>query len=639
MNRSGPPDRTKRTRVTVLGLTLGAVIVCSTWVWLSGNAGRWSDLRNAASSIAFRPPDPIPHPTPPPPPPPPLMSASRAASEMSLPEGFVATAFASEPDVTQPIALAFDHRGRLWVAECHSYGIWERDAHTDRVLIFEDTDGDGVFDTRKVFLDNVSNLTGIAVGFGGVWLCAAPKLLFVPDADADDQPDGPPVTLLDGWTPKDHHLFHGLTWGPDGWLYGEQGIFCESLVGRPGDPDATRTFCNVGVWRYHPVTRRFEVIARGMTNPWGFDFDDHGQMFVTNSVTDYLWYVLPGFCLQRWYGDDANPYVYEYMTSCADHRHYTTDKHTAADGGHAHTGAMIYLGDNWPDAFRNHVYLLNLHGRLINRDVITRSKSGYVASHGDTFARQPDPWYRGVDMKYGPDGGVFIIDWSEAGPCHAGSAHDTGRIYKIVHPPVAHPEPFDLSTMTDRELVALQLRANDWWVREARLTLQERAHAGALTPDARDALTDMLRHNPDTTRRLRALWALHVTGGVDEQILAELTTEPDEHLRAWAIRLAFEDGDASSKMMQRVERMALDDNPFVRMHIASSLQRIPPARRWDIVAALLTHDDRDDPNLALMTWYALEPLVPSDRPRAIRLLRDIQTPKVRQLLTRRIADD
>src|SRR5262249_23117225 len=178
---------------------------------------------------------------------------NEAPPRMTLPPGFQATLFAGEPDLVQLIAFTFDDRGRLWVAECHSYPQWIRDGKPgrDRILIFEDTDGDGRFDKRTVFHDQIANISGIEVGFGGVWVCATPNLLFIPDRDGDDRPDGPPEIVLDGWSlDAIHNVFNGLTWGPDGWLYGCNGITATSKVGKPGTPEAQRTLFNCGVWRY-----------------------------------------------------------------------------------------------------------------------------------------------------------------------------------------------------------------------------------------------------------------------------------------------------------------------------------------------------------------------------------------------------
>src|SRR5262249_38692382 len=134
--------------------------------------------------------------------------------------------------------LAFDDRGRLWVAECYSYPTWQKTGNEgkDRILIFEDKDGDGRFDTCKVFYDKAVDVSGIEVGFGGVWLCSTPNLVFIPDRNGDDIPDGPPEIVLDGWDvlKAGHNVFNSLTWGPDGWLYGCNGIQSNSSVGRPG---------------------------------------------------------------------------------------------------------------------------------------------------------------------------------------------------------------------------------------------------------------------------------------------------------------------------------------------------------------------------------------------------------------------
>src|ERR1017187_8297648 len=119
------------------------------------------------------------------------VAAKEATARIKLPKGFTVSQFAAEPDVVQPIAMTIDHKGRLWVVENYSYPIWlggPRRKH--RLLIFEDADGDGRFDRSTVFYDKGTNFTGIELGFGGVWVCSTPNLLFFPDRDGDDRPDG-----------------------------------------------------------------------------------------------------------------------------------------------------------------------------------------------------------------------------------------------------------------------------------------------------------------------------------------------------------------------------------------------------------------------------------------------------------------
>jgi putative membrane-bound dehydrogenase-like protein len=580
---------------------------------------------------------------------------AEAPRRMSLPEGFQATLFAGEPDVVQPIAFTTDDRGRLWVVEGLSYPKWnpEGKGGSDRVVIFEDTNNDGRFDSRKVFWDKGTNLSGIELGFGGVYLCAAPYLEFIPDADGDDRPDtDEPQVLLDGWNTEEagHNVFNGLTWGPDGWLYGMNGIQSYSIVGAPETPENQRTHIDCGVWRYHPVTRAFEVVAWGTTNPWGLDFDDYGQMFITNCVIEHLWHVIPGAHFKRMYGQDINPHVYKSMPSSSDHLHWGggewqesrggVGKHGEAGGGHAHVGAMVYLGDNWPDSYRNGLFTVNLHGTRVNNDILQRSGSGYVAKHGKDFLFANDAWFRGLELQYGPDGGVYMTDWSDTGECHDFDdvRRESGRIFKITYgqPKAAN---VDLAKLSDDELVALQLHKNDWQVRHARRVLHERAAAGKLAPGTHASLLKILDENPDVTRRLRALWALYVTGGLDDARLAALLDHSDEYVRAWAIRLQVEDRKVPATAADKFAALAASDpSPFVRLHLASALQRMPYDQRWAVAEALGSHaEDAGDANLPLMVWYGVEPLVPANKPRAAGLMAKVKIPLVRENIARRLA--
>ena len=581
---------------------------------------------------------------------------AEAAGHFSLPEGFRATLCAGEPDVVQPIAFTIDGRGRLWVVESHTYPSWiEPDAEgKDRVLIFEDADGDGRFDSRKVFWDKGPNLSGIEVGFGGVWLCATPNLLFVPDRDGDDRPDAKPDVLLDGWNLEEagHNVFNGLTWGPDGWLYGLNGIQSKSAVGDPEGPDDQRAKFDCGVWRYHPTRHAFEVVAWGTTNPFGLDFDDHGRMFITNCVIEHLWHVVPGAHFKRMYGEDYNPHIYGQMQSCADHLHFIGDwtdarkegetKNFDAGGGHAHVGAMVYLGDNWPDEYRGNLFTVNLHGTRLNREVFEPRGSGVVARHGKDFMQANDPWFRGLELAYGPDGGVYLTDWSDTGECHDAKEEEVergnGRIFKITY---GDPKPVkvDVAALSDAELVKLQLNKNDWFVRQARRVLQERAAAGKLGPAVAPALNQILAENGDVTRKLRALWALHVTGTLGDARRLDLLGHADELVRAWVIQLETEGRQPPDAVLSKLAEMAKSDpSPTVRLYLASALQRLPLEKRWAIAEGLIGHaEDVSDQNLPLMYWYGIEPLVAADRTRALGLLGKSKVPLIREHITRRVA--
>ena len=591
-----------------------------------------------------------------------VSSPGQALRDMTAPEGFSVSLFAAEPDVRQPIALATDSRGRLWVAENYTYG--EKPVNfashlRDRIIILEDANHDGGFDRRKVFWDQASKLTSIEVGFGGVWALCAPYLLFIPDRDGDDRPDGEPVVVLDGWDDDRvrHNIVNGLRWGPDGWLYGRHGILATSNVGRPGDSPDQRQQINCGIWRYHPTRQVFEVVAKGTTNPWGMDWDEHGQMFFINTVIGHLWHVVPGARYERMYGEHFNPYLYELIPQTADHFHWdtaepwddirirggSTDSTRQAGGGHAHSGFLIYQGDNWPQRYRGTALTLNFHGRRINRDVLQRSGSGYVARHAPDLLMSSDSWFRGVELISGADGGVYIADWSDIGDCHEddGVHRTSGRIYKVTYKEPVPSMVRDVATLTDTELVQLQLHENDWYVRQSRRVLQERAARGSEMSGVHRLLKEMYAGQRDVTRRLRALWSLYVSGGLDEAWLLEQLDEPDEHLRVWAVKLLVDQGQrtpaAAAALVQLSER---ESSGLVLLFLASALQQLPPEQSWAVAMHLSSKSQfAEDPVLPLMIWYGIEPSVGSNPARAIEMVGSTRMGRIRLFLARRMTTE
>ncbi|AMV28278.1 Cytochrome c [Gemmata sp. SH-PL17] len=574
-------------------------------------------LLTASASAADLPPADKPIPT------------RDAAKAMTVPDGFKVTLFAGEPDVVQPIAFTFDDRGRMWVVECLSYPIWSKDGKgKDRVVILEDTDGDGVHDKKTVFFDNGSNLSGIELGFGGVWLCSSPNLLFVPILEGDKP--GKPEVKLDGWNMIDtkHNIFNSLVWGPDGWLYGCNGIQAKAWVGAPGTPKDKRTYIDCGVWRYHPTNKRFEAVAHGTTNPFGLDFDDHGELFITNCVIDHLFHFVPGGHYQRMYGQDANPHAYGLMKSCVDYKHWAggdwtssrgtgvggKPEHSDAGGGHAHSGAAIYLADNFPKEYRNTLFTANIHGNRLNNDGLERTASGMKGVRRPDFLFANDSWFRGICVKTGPEGGLYVSDWCDTGECHNYDKADTtnGRIYRVVYKN-ANPLKADISKLTDAELVKLQLSPNDWLVRKARRVLQERAAAGKLEKATPDALRKILKDEKEVPKRLRALWALVATGRANLEDAAVLVATDDVSLRSWGFRcgLACDGPRGAESIVPLLNALEGERSEFVLLNVTAAIAQ---AGRTDagasrargcakILAEKLTA--KSAPQLALAVWYRL----------------------------------
>ncbi|MBP6602871.1 MAG: c-type cytochrome [Verrucomicrobiales bacterium] len=532
------------------------------------------------------------------------MSPEETVKTAVLPPGFHLEVFASEPEVQQPIGITFDEKGRLWVAECYTFAEtplrWDMKLQ-DRVIVLEDTDGDGRSDKRTVFWDQGKRLTSIAVGNGGIWVTCAPQLLFIPDANGDLVPDGDPIVMLDGFDAETigHNIVNGLKFGPDGWLYGRHGITSTSLVGRPGTPANERQALNCAIWRFHPVSKQFEVFCHGGTNPWGMDWNEGGQLFYTNTVIGHLWHAIPGAYYERMFGAHLNPLAYEVIGHTADHYHWDrgtekwsdirkgiSDKTSDLGGGHAHMGCLIYQGGLWPAEYQGKLFTCNLHGRRINMDILEREGNGYVGRHGKDFMMLQDPWFRGLDLITGPDGQVWMNDWSDTGECHDndGIHRTSGRIYRIVY------DGPDKGTPTPKRPAWLTRRA------EGPLSLGE---------------------------------------------IGELLASTDEAKRAMGVRWLSEDkGEEEARGALFLHTATNKPSSLVRLELAAALQRVPSELRFEIASSLCERaEDQDDRQQSLMIWYGIAESVTEDSGKAVNLATQSKLPKVTQWITRRLAEN
>lgn len=584
-----------------------------------------------------------------------------------LPPGFQLEVFAAEPDVQNPIAITTDERGRLWVAENYtwsgaSFGNYDTSLR-DRIVILADKDGDGRHDQRTVFWDEGRKVTSVEVGYGGVWVLALPNLLFIPDANRDDAPDGPPQVVLDGLDEQavGHTPANGLKWGPDGWLYARHGIQATSRIGPPGASESQRVAINTGVWRYHPTRGTVEAVMHGMTNSWGFDYDARGEMFVINTVIGHLWHLVPGTHVERMYGIDLNPHVYTLIEQAADHVHWdtgekwndvrfgVTDKTDAAGGGHAHIGLMIYQGDNWPAEYRGRVYTLNLHGQRINCDILEPTGAGFTATHGPDLCFISDPWYRGMDLITGADGGVFIADWSDTGECHDhdGVHRTSGRIYKLTYGQPAPLAEFDLAHLDSAAQCEKFAAPNAWWGRQVLQLWRQRAAADEDLSAVNEWLISRLR-STDTAaeQRVQTLWGLAATGGLSESLLLHMLEDSDAAVRGWAVRLLIDPctpgGDQPSAAVYNVfvRHAQSDQAGLVSLYLASALQKLAVDSRWTLAEALASRSDwAHDRVLPHLVWYGIEPVVPRDRDVALKLVASSPIGLLRKHVARRLTVD
>ena len=615
----------------------------------------------------------------------PLLSPKEAVSKMTFPDGFSVDLLASEPELVQPIAFCWDEKGRLWVVEGNTYP--ERagappiprpdtDPHldvltveenaslfggSDRILIFSDEDGDGVYETRKVFLENLNLVSGIEVGFGGVYIGAAPYLLHVPLDASGDKPAGPPRVLADGFGWQDtHETLNSFLWGPDGWLYGCHGVFTQSKVRVCTGPAGARpTFpMNCAYWRWHPVRQEFELFAQGTSNPWGLDYNAKGQFFSEACVIPHFWHVIPGAYYLRQSNPlgHFNPYVYKNIETIADHSHFSGGKPSYGQqanrgssddfgGGHAHCGLCIYDGLNFPAQYRGQPLLGNIHGKRINQEHLIPEGSGYKASHAPDFLQSNDFNFTAVTLKQAPDGSVVFSDWYDKQKCHNRSPQiwdrSNGRLYRVKYAKTWTPWKPTPGIWEPASTLELQLQENSWLSRMARRKVAEAAMRTPVGADLIRRARELITSSQSPETRLRLMWWLNATGDAGNlNVWKEKLRDSDDNVRQWGIRLIVQQGPVEEGLVREFERMAKDDaSPVVRLALASALQSLPTSARWGLAAELLRHaEDSQDHNLPQMLWYGVEAAVPENPEKAMQLAKSSLLELPASLIARRTAE-
>ncbi len=577
-----------------------------------------------------------------------------AARNMTVPDGFSVKLFAGEPDVHQPIAMCTDDRGRLWVVEAYVYpkrnpakGPLLPEAERkngDKILIFEDTDGDGVHDKKTVFMEGLNLVSGIEYGFGGLWVGAAPYFLFIPILEGDKA--GEVKILLDGWGYEDtHETLNSFIWGPDGWLYGCHGVFTHSTVGKPGAKAAERTKINAGIWRYHPTKHVFEVFCHGTSNPWGLDYNQYGDFFIEACVIPHLWHMVQGGRYERQGGQHFNPYTYTEIGTIAKHRHYVggqwnpTDRLKSDDlgGGHAHSGLLCYQGGLWPKEYHGKLIMGNIHGHRLNVDEVKPKGSSYEGDRNPDFLLSHDKTCIIVALQYAPDGNVYFSDWSDKQVCHTGNVEiwdrTNGRVFKIVHKDTKPVKGLDLQKLTDAELVKLQTSDNEWMVRHARRILQERT--SSREPKASAEVEKLLEKMADEDKsevvRLRAVWTLH---NIFPDQKSKIGDEKSPYIRGYQELFNLEGtarwiagGGKVEDFDKFIWGKDFAATPTERRLMVAGLMRLPLDLRIARLKLLTQHAvDATDHVLTQLYWYALEPLAAEKPAEALAIAAGAKVP-------------
>ncbi|HEV3204152.1 MAG TPA: PVC-type heme-binding CxxCH protein, partial [Gemmataceae bacterium] len=559
-------------------------------------------------------------------------SPDEAVQRMQVPEGFQVKLAASEPDIRQPLSISFDDRGRMWVLQYIQYPnpaglkpvkvdrylrtVYDKlpdpppkgPKGADKITILEDKIGTGRYTPVRDFITGLNLASGFAIGHGGVFVVQPPYLLFYPDRNGDDIPDGDPEVLLTGFGMEDAHAFaNSLQWGPDGWLYGAQGSTVTAKI--------RGISFQQGIWRYHPITKDFELFAEGGGNTFGLDFDRHGNAIAGTNYSNaaMLHQVQGGYYVKNFgkHGELQNQHAYGYF----DHVPHKNFK-----GGHVTCGGIVYMGGSFPKKFEDTYIAANLLANAVYWHTLEPKGSTFTAKFGGDFLIANDTWFRPVDCFIGPDGSLFIADWYDKRANHVDPIDNwdktNGRVYKVEAQGTRPVKNLALSKMSGKELVHLLGHPNIWLVREARRLMAERRDA-SIIPILRKMVLD--NHGQFA---LEALWALYVSGGFDDSLAANLLHHPNVHVRSWTIRLLGDAKKVSPTFQSRLLELArADSSCIVRSQLACTCKRLPGKDALPIVRELLRrNEDSSDPFIPLLLWWAIEDKAVSHKHLVLSLL-------------------
>jgi putative membrane-bound dehydrogenase-like protein len=575
-----------------------------------------------------------------------------ALKRMKVPEGFTVKLVAAEPEIRQPVTMTFDDRGRMWVIQYLQYPtpaglkpvkvdeflrtVYDRVPEpppkgpkgADRITILSDPDENGRFRKAKDFVSDLNLASGLCLGNGGVYVLQAPYLLFYPDKDGDDVPDGDPEVLLSGFGMEDAHaVANSLQWGPDGWLYGAQGSTVTAKV--------RGVEFQQGIWRYHPVTKEFELFSEGGGNTWGLDFDAHGNAIAGTNWGGFamLHQVQGGYYIKGFgkHGPLHNPYAYGYF----DHVPCPNFK-----GGHVTCGGVVYQGGTFPAKYDGAYIAGNLLSNSLIAYTFERDGSTFRCKQIGDFLESNDSWFRPIDCLTGPDGALYVADWYDKRANHVDPVdtwdRTNGRIYKIEAKSGKTNLDPPLNKRSGEDVVALLDHPNSWQRSEARRVLGERRDA-SLVPGLRKAVRE-----GEGRLALESLWALNVGGGFDEEFAGELLHHENEDVRTWAIRLVGDGKKVSAGFRDGLVALAkTEKSPTVRCQLACTCKRLPGGDALPIIHELLRRDeDADDAFIPLLLWWAVEDKAISDRLRVLALVDEPagwRRPLVARFLLERLA--
>ncbi|MBO0699724.1 MAG: HEAT repeat domain-containing protein, partial [Zavarzinella sp.] len=473
-------------------------------------------------------------------------------------DGFEVNLFAADPLLAKPIQMNFDPQGRLWVASSEVYPqIKPGQIANDKVIILEDTNGDGKADKTTVFADGLLIPTGVEPGDGGAYVANSTELVHLSASKPGEKPDRKRIVLSGFGTEDTHHIIHTFRWGPDGCLYFNQSIYIHSHI---ETPHGVSHLNGGGIWRFRPETMGMDVLVRGFVNPWGHDFDRWGQSLITDGA----------------YGEGVNhgvPGAY-FVTAVGGTRLLSG----LNPGSPKHCGLEIVSGRHLPDDWQGNVITNDFRGHRVCRFKLSEDGSTFASREMTEVIKTNHPAFRPIDVKMGPDGAIYIADWYNPIIQHGEvdfrdprRDHVHGRIWRVTakgRPLVKKP---DLVGAKTPELLDRLKDPEDWTRQQAKRVLKERG-AKKVLPALEAWVKGLDAKDPGYEHDLlEALWTFESLDVVEPKLLDTLLNAKDYRARAAAVRVLSHWHARVPNAIDLLSARAVDDAPRVRMEAVRAL--------------------------------------------------------------------
>lgn len=525
---------------------------------------------------------------------------------MKAAEGAAVNLYAADPDIRKPIQINFDSLGRLWVASSEVYPqIKPGEVANDKILVLQDSDGDGVCDTSRVFADGLLIPTGVIPDEqGGAYVAASTELLHFADTDGDGKADKRRVVLSGFGTEDTHHLIHTLRWGPDGCLYFNQSIYIHSHI---ETTFGTRHLDGGGIWRYRPDTGELSVVSRGLVNPWGHAFDAHGESFATDGA-----------------GSEGINYIFPdsvFVTSPGEVRWLPGMN----PGSPKHCGLEVISGGHFPDDWWGDFVTSDFRGHRVCRFTIRPGGSHFTSRQQPEIVTSSHIAFRPIDARLGPDGALYIADWYNPIIQHGEvdfrderRDRERGRIWRVHFPDRAldvRPNFASASTeslielLEHRSLAVRQFARQHLWLR--------------VRDQSTEVLTAVTRWRDGapnaTTRGTRALehqWLGEVVGKFSQDSFELVTNAEPSVVSRTSLRSAVRSAGHSDPLVSaRLIEAALGDHAPSRLEavvalgqVGAGASSVKASETLIAVAQRLGEEGNLDPVLDFALWQSLRKL-------------------------------